>query len=237
MLFDPEDFRAEQNYRSECLNTLKTHSWYKPVIRTLLLSTGTFNLKEGNNSALQTDRARKTLIRLGHVATIDEYTLLQVVTKLKKMVENRDAGMMWWHAAILLTQLSVGSRFIEVLCASKFLQSTQKKFDSELYLIIQGVAKASAKAVRKFDRDFKEAQANPEAKEVLEKLVNSTEQELLENEPEKIIVKPVLFGDSHGITPRYIIQLVKDIRDKITLPCSNSVEDRKELSSKYTYNI
>ena len=229
-LFDPEDFSAEATKRSSFLDAIKSKPWYKPVLRAELLSERIFNLGEESSIRLQRDRDEKTLVRLKNVIKVDEYDLLQKVRQLKDAVKKRDSSGVWWYNAVLLVQAAVGSRFIEVLCASEYEVPTEKKWDKDVYIVIRGVAKESRKTAQKFRKDLKAA-ADSNNGEALEKLASSSDQDLMDVQPEFVIVKPVLFT-----SPQYIVDLVRDIRDDIKLPCSSRVEDRRALTKRYLAN-
>ena len=104
----------------------------------------------------------------------------------------------------------MGARWIEVCKVSTFELSKESKYDSELYIVVKGVAKEGRKAKKKFRKKLEEAIENKDTA-VVNKLFGATDEDLLEMVPEFVIVKPVLFR-SYGITPKYIVELVKQQR-------------------------
>jgi hypothetical protein len=232
VLYRPEDFGIEQTTRSVLLETLTKHDWYRSAMGVGLLADKIFVQHELGHDALQKSRQDKQMVRLATTVKIDSYTMLEIVKKLVKMANGPKTSDNWLEAAIALVQISCGSRWIEVLCASKYELSTlEKNFDPQLFIRILGVAKEGSKAKRAFKKKLakaiEEAKGDDEKSNILESLVDSKDQDLLELIPDAKVTKPVLFSE-HGVTPQYIKNLVAEIREAI-----GHSTDRKALSNTY----
>jgi hypothetical protein len=224
ILYSNENSAAEQTYRGNFMDSLKTHkSWYEPEMRAELLASKTFSLSAISMQILKQDRENKKLIRLKEIIKVPDIYVFARVKKLIQESKRSNHDEKWLVSAIQLVQVSVGSRWIEVTNVTNFELSQDDKYPSETYIVCQGLAKSK--------REPKIVE-NPNG-DILEEMENDDD---LEVDSEGLIVKPCLWGD-YGISPKFIVNLVSGIRSylssKLGKKLTNSVNDMKSVRERY----
>jgi hypothetical protein len=149
---------------------------------------------------------------------VDEYKFLRVVKRMlddleKTTVMTKD----WWKIATNILQSTTGARWIEAAFVSKFELSELDQFDKDIYVIVRGIAKENAKALRKIQREYDRAieRGDENPLDSLGFMGGESEQEMLESMiPERIISRPTLFH-SLGITPEYVVTLSKQVKQYV----------------------
>jgi hypothetical protein len=143
VLFSAEQTRSEQTRRSDILRLLlDQYTWFSEKFKqTHVIATQIFAMNVEKVNVLNLSRRAKTLHRLTNVVEINEYVLLQVIIKLKAIVneiipilnypdkQTKIRESRWLHAAIQLIQASIGSRWIEVCNMSEYTETQLKEIN------------------------------------------------------------------------------------------------------------
>jgi hypothetical protein len=224
ILYSDEKGGAESTYRSGFLDTLQKHTWYKSEMREHLKSSKTFFLNPVSLQILKNDRVEKTAYRLRNVIQVPDLHVFELVKILIKEAKRTYHDEKWLNSSIQLVQASVGSRWIEATNVSKFSLSPDDKYDPDVYIVCTGLAKTT-----RTPKIVETKNGN-----VLEEIDDDDD---LEVDAEGLIVKPVLWPE-YGVTPKFIIQLVKDIRSYLALKLgkekiTNSKNDMKLVRDKF----
>jgi hypothetical protein len=158
------------------------------------------------------------------------------VKQLIEDVKSRRTGSTdWFNAATALIQAATGARWIEAAIVSQFKLSDIPKFNEDLYIVAVGVAKETGKALKKFYREYQDAVSRGD-EDAIVRMADTTQQDLIETIPDKVIVKPCLFHE-FGITPKVIVDLSIDVKQFVAnqvprKPSQTDVQFRSAVSKK-----
>jgi hypothetical protein len=211
VLFTNDQMAIESNHRSQFLDAIASHEWFTDGKRCIVKSSKIFVMGEDRALRLSSDRSSNMLASLEDVIEITDHTVYEVAFKLMKIIDD-PSHLYWIHAAVQFVQLTVGSRWIEAILLSKFELSGVPQFDIDTNIVVRGLAKDGNKVKSKLCSQLKVAGKSGNHEEY-ERLVGVTSDELQDGKVESTIVKPVL--QINGATPKYIVGLVKLIRERV----------------------
>jgi hypothetical protein len=211
VLYSKASFQAEQSKRSVFLSALEGHDWY--TLRTKGILKDVYKQSDESSVLLQAGRADRDAKAMRNITQIDEYRFLTIVQRIISDVNKAEPmTQIWLDCASALIQVCCGSRWIETVTVSSYTLPEAPAFSQHLYIVVSGVAKESSKALNRFYKAYQQAEADNTLEELA--IIHETDQSLMDEVPDRVIVKPCLFG-SYGITPAYIVDLAAKVQEYV----------------------
>ena len=219
VLYGPADFNALHNKMSTFKQLINTHALYMPSDSTKLEF---FKIPPIALAALKRYRAQRVEENLADNIKIPDHTVLQIVRKLKAIVDETDHDTIeWFNAAVSLLQVSTGARFIEAAWFSTFEISDEPEvYDPDLYIKVVGIAKVVLLGAYK--KEYYEAFENNDHKKLAE-LEEKTSEEVKASIDDAVIMRPMLFND-RGVTPQFLVDMSIDIKKYVRKICGPEPE-------------
>ena len=191
---------SDAAYRAQVRNVILKKSWGNEVLLDGVKESGIFSISRVKKLKRTFDGNEQLERRLRFPEKLGEARMLRGVQELKKKASIIDL--------ILLVQICIGSRFVEVLFISQIEVSTVPGKSSSLYIRIIGIGKEQRESRRKNLEMYKakRRKTNSDPSSNADEEMNAVS----DFEPKEVI-KPVLFG----VSPQEIVDAVKTIREDV----------------------
>ena len=198
---------SDAAYRVKVRNAILSKPWGNELLLDQIKQKGIFSISKVKKAKRTLDANNTLEYNLRNPIKIPEQSVLRAVAELKK---KRTI-----HDKILLVQLCVGSRFVEVLFISDYSVSKLDKYPGHTYIRIYGVGKEQRESRRKNLAQYKLKNKRRKLNSMMVADDDEEQQQdldsLSEIEPKEII-KPVLFN----VRPQEIVDVVQQIRAEVT---------------------
>ena len=219
VLYGPADFNALHHKMSTFKQLINTHEWFLPPD---VIKLDFFKISQMAFAALKRYRSRRVEENLADNIKIPDHTVLQIVRKLKAIVDDTDHDIIeWFNAAVSLLQVSTGARFIEAAWVSYFdISDEPEVYEPTKYIKVTGIAKVVLFGAYK--KEYHEAVENNDLEKLAE-LDEKTSEEVKASIDDAVIMRPMIFQHL-GVTPQLLVDLSVDIKKYVRKICGSEPE-------------
>ena len=219
VLYGPADFNALHHKMSTFKQLVNTHEWFTPPD---VIKLDFFKISPMAFAALKKYRSQRVEQNLADNIKIPDHTVLQIVRKLKNIVDETDHDSVeWFNAAVSLLQVSTGARFIEAAWVSVFDVSDEPEvYDPTNYIKVTGIAKVVL--FGSYKKQYREAVENNDIDKLAE-LDEMTSEEVKSSIDDAVIMRPMIFQHL-DVTPQFLVDLSIDVKKYVRKVCGPEPE-------------